>query len=81
MLPNWSLYQTKTEIAYLGKQISDTFRAINRGYDPRNEICNNPIGLVILSAYNRVYLKVEDYKTKNKTHANTELNDRIWQQP
>ena len=42
---NGCLYQTETEIAYLGKLISEIFWEISGGRDPRNGIWNCPIGL------------------------------------
>ena len=34
------------------------------------------------SEYNiRIYSKVEDYKTENKTHIDTQMTDRKWWQP
>ena len=47
------------QIIYLCKLISDIFEAINRGHDPRNGIWIYPIGLVKLSAYRSICLKVE----------------------
>ena len=32
------LRQTETDIAYLGKLISDVFQAVSRGHDPRNGV-------------------------------------------
>ena len=58
-------------IAYLVKLISNIFRSVDRGHNHRNRIWNEAVYLVILSAYIRIYLKVEDYETKNKTCVDT----------
>ena len=64
--------KTGTEIACFGKLISDTFRAVNS----RNGIWNDPIGLVMLSAYGTLYSKVEDFETENKFKAAPDTNQR-----
>lgn len=65
--PDQLPHQTE-KITYHGKLISVIFWAINRGHDPGNGICNDSVGLVVLSAYSSSYSKVEDYKIENKTH-------------
>ena len=65
--PNQLPRQTETEIAHLSNMTSDILQVADRGHDPRNGIWNDPLCLVMLSAYSRINLKVEDYKTKNKT--------------
>ena len=64
---NQSPCQIETETAHLCNLTSDILRAVDRGHDPRNGIWNDPLCPVMLSAYSRINLKVEDYKTKNKT--------------
>ena len=49
--------------------ISESFVDINRGHNPTR---NDLIGLVTMSMYCCFYSKVEDYKTKNKTHADND---------
>ena len=58
-------HQTKTEIIYLGKLISDISEAskshkcdLEQSYVPNQE-----------TVYSSIYLKVEDYETKIKMHA------------
>ena len=46
--------------------------SIDRVYGCRNGIWNDPIHLVILSAYSSFYLNVKDYKTENKMHIDIE---------
>ena len=60
------------EIAYLAKLVSDIFRSVSREHSPRNWIWNEPVCLVMLSAYISIYLKVEDYETRNKRCVDTE---------
>ena len=64
------------KITYHGKLISVIFWAINWGHDRGNGICNDSVGLVILSAYSSSYSKVEDYKIENKTHLDIEYQMR-----
>lgn len=64
---DWSPCQIATEITYCSKLIGDILQANDRAHDPRNGIWNDPLCPVMLSAYSRINLKVEDYKTKNKT--------------
>lgn len=64
------------KITYHGKLISVIFWALNWGHDPGNGICNDSVGLVILSAYSSSYSKVEDYKIENKTHLDIEYQMR-----
>ena len=55
------------EIAYFAKLISNIFQLVHRGYDPRHWNLERP-SMPSLLAYNiRIYSKVEDYETKNKT--------------
>ena len=62
------------ETAYLAKLLSNNFRSTDRGHDPRHGIQNDPICLVQLSVYTRIYSKVED--SKSKRHVDTEyMND------
>ena len=61
------------EIAYLAKLLSYNFRSIDRGHDPRPGITNDPICVVCQRIYVniRIYPKVEDYETENKTRVDT----------
>ena len=61
---------TASEIALLGKLISDIFRAINRAHGQWNGIWNDPIGLVKHIATD-IFWKVGNYKQKNITHVDT----------
>ena len=64
------------ETAYLAKLLSNNFRSSDRGRNPRHGVQNDPICLVQLSAYTRIYSKVEDSKSKNKRHVDTKyMND------
>ena len=72
--PAWSLHQTETQITYLGKPISDILQEINRGHDLRQEVLNNPTGLVILTKPSSIYQKVAYYQTENRTHTDTECH-------
>ena len=60
------------EIMYHAKLNSGIFWSVNRRHDSRNRIWNEPVCLVILSAYISIYLKVEDYETQNKMCIDTE---------
>ena len=60
------------EITYLAKLISGIFWSVDRRHDSRNRIWNEPMCLVLLSAYISVYIKVEDYETQNKMCVDTE---------
>ena len=65
---------------------SKVFQAVNRGQGLKSGIWNNPVGRVILSqcqrvALNSIYSQMEDYKTKIKTHLDTECDERKWWQP
>ena len=60
------------EIVYHAKLISGIFWSVDRRCDSRNRIWNEPVCLVILSAYISIYLKVEDYETQNKMRVDTE---------
>ena len=43
---------------------------------------NDPYRLSLTVVYGSIYSKVEDYKTENKTHTNTEYKqEKKWQQP
>ena len=65
--PNWLQHQTKTEITYLGKLISDISEAsksqkcdLERSYVPSQK-----------TVYSSIYLKVEDYTTENNMPIDT----------
>ena len=47
---NWLLHQTETEIAYLGKLISDIFQTVDRGHNPRNRFYHI-VGEILLSPF------------------------------
>lgn len=78
------MYQTETEVTYVGKVISDIFLAIDTGHGPRNGIWNDSVGLVTLSVCISIDLKgfrtennlspaqYFEKKKKKKTHVNTE---------
>ena len=55
--------QLETEAAYPSKQIS----SIDTVLDHQNGISNNPLRVVMLSAWGSIYLNV-NMKTKNETH-------------
>ena len=60
--------------------ITNIFWLVDRGHDPRHGIWNDLLVCLqpSLSAYNviRIYSKVEDYETKNKTHVDTRIRVR-----
>ena len=83
--PNQNLYRSGRrsvsvsdwpEITYFAKLISNIFRLVDRGHDPRHWNLERP-SMPSLLAYNiRIYSKVEDYATENKTHVNTQIRVR-----
>ena len=58
--------------------VSDIFQAFDRGRNPRNEILNDQIYLVIVSAFSPTLLK-EDSKTQNKMCIYTNYKCDIWE--
>ena len=58
----------REQTAYLGKLIS----SIDRAPDHRSRIWDDPIQLVILSAYDSIYLNMKNYETNHKTHIDIE---------
>ena len=64
------------EIAYFAKQISNILRLVDRGHDPKHWYLERP-SMPSLLAYNiRIYSKVEDYETENKTCIDTQIRVR-----
>ena len=60
-------------IAYFAKLISNILWLVDRGPDPRHGIWTERPSMPCLSVYNiRIYSKVEDYETKNKTRVDIE---------
>ena len=61
------------EIVYFVKQISNIFLLVDRGHDLRQTWNLEQPSIPTLSAYNilRIYSKVEDYETENKTRIDT----------
>ena len=54
------------------RTLANRFFSISRALDDRNGILNDPVCLVIPSAYGSGYMTVDDYKTENKTHVDSE---------
>ena len=64
------------EIAYFAKLISNIFRLVHGGYDPRHWNLEWPSMPSLLAYYIRIYSKVEDYETKNKTRVDSWIRVR-----
>ena len=64
------------EISYFAKLISNILQLVDRGHDPRHRNLEHP-SIPSLLAYNiRIYSKVEDYETENKTRVDTQIQVR-----
>ena len=64
------------EIAYFAKLISNIFRLVDTGHNPRHWNLERP-SMPSLLAYNiKIYSKVEDYETENKTRVDTWIQVR-----
>ena len=63
--PDQSSRKTGTEVAHLGRLISDILGTVSRGCDPRNGIWNDSIDQGILSVFGSIFSKVEDYKSES----------------
>ena len=71
---DWFPYQTGHRLArHFAELISDIFRSIDGGHDPRYGIWNHPACLLCQRVnIIRIYSKVEDYEIENKTRVDTE---------
>ena len=63
-------------MVYLAK-LSGIFWALNMRKWEKNEIWNDPMILIILSAHRSIYYKVEDYETENKMHIEYEWEKKF----
>lgn len=70
--PNWSPYWTGTEAACSGKLVSDIFRAVDRGHNPRN----GPKVPVILSVYSSIIQRLKITRSKAKCMLAPNVNER-----
>lgn len=52
------------------------FWAVDRGNDPSNGVWIYPIGLVILSLYNSIYVKAADNETENQMDIDSDVMSR-----
>ena len=80
---DWFPYQTGHRLArHFAELISDIFRSIDGGHDPRYGIWNHPACLlcqcVISSEFTQ---RQKTTKSKTKHASTTNMNERKWQQP
>ena len=76
---NLPLHCAVGSVSPVGELIRDIFKAINSRQDSRNGIWNGPTGLILLSVYSSIYLKVEGHEIENKTHVNIQYKrEKKW---